>query len=414
MASSVWPRSRRRFARSETALVLDGNTKQALAIVRSLGARGVSVHVGAERGTGLALHSRYSTERFTYPSPKEDQGAFIEAVRAQAARMDAVPIVYACSDATVCTLYAYRADLEGVVELGLPSDDAFENAFDKAATYSEARVNGVPAITTYLRERSAEVEPLARELTFPVVLKPRRSVTWKDGVGIFGTASFITGPQELRERFIDHLNTTGDAPIIQPFVAGEEYGVEVLARDGAAADHHRVRSMSPTGGASVVKETLEDGELSRTLHDHARTLVGALSWTGPMMVEFKVDTDSRAPLLVEINGRWWGSLPLAIAAGVDFPQLHYTMMTGGTLPENVVRSRSGVTTRYFLGDVRHLLRVLFARDPMRGVRYPTRRKAFRDFFRSFRHTQSDVWSWRDPIPSIMQYIDIVAKLFIRS
>ena len=399
----------------QPALVLDGTTKQALAIVRSLGVAGVPVHVGAERGTAIALHSRYKKGAFTYPSPKEDQRAFIDAISMYAEEVDGRPIVYGCSDATVCTLFAYRDELASIVELGFPAADAFEQAFDKAATYSEARVHGVPAITTFLRERPEEVRQLAKQLDFPVVLKPRQSVTWHNGVGVFGTALFIETPEDLVTQFSTHLRTTGVAPIIQPFIAGEEYGVEVLARDGsvvALADHHRVRSLSPTGGASVVKETLEAGELATTLHEYARVLVESLSWTGPMMLEFKINTDTRTPLLVEINGRWWGSLPLAIAAGVDFPLLYHRMMCESVVPHEVVQSRPGVTTRYFLGDVRHLIRVLCARDPMRSVRYPTRRKAVRDFFRSFRDTQSDVWSWKDPFPSVMQYIDSVYRMMV--
>lgn len=398
----------------QPALVLDGNTKQALAIVRSLGMAGVPVYVGAERGTAMALHSRYRKGKFTYPSPKDDQRGFIDVLKEYVREIEGVPVVYGCSDATVCTLMAFRYELGDSFELGLPDGDSFDIAFDKAATYSEARVHGVPAIKTFLRERYVEVNQLGKEITFPAVMKPRQSVIWKDDIGVSGTASFVHTPKEMLEHFQEQVKETGMPPLIQPFIQGEEYGVEVLAKEGAivaAANHHRIRSLSPTGGASVVKETMEEGELSDKLYGYAAKLVSVLQWSGPMMLEFKVDNDTREPLLVEINGRWWGSLPLAIAAGVDFPLLNYTMVTEGVVPDEVVRSHSGVTTRYFLGDVWHLLRVLFARDPMRSELYPTRRKALKDFFRSFRGTKGDVWNWRDPLPAFMEYIDVIAKIW---
>ena len=37
------------------------------------------------------------------------------------------------------------------------------------------------------------------------------------------------------------------------------------------------------------------------------------------MFEFKEEPATRQWILIEVNGRFWGSLPLAIAAGVDFP-----------------------------------------------------------------------------------------------
>ena len=88
----------------ESALILDGNLKSALAVVRSLGARRINVSVGATRSTGMALHSRYATARFTYPSPYTHQDEFIEAVKAEAQRLGGKPVVYAMSDPTWVSL----------------------------------------------------------------------------------------------------------------------------------------------------------------------------------------------------------------------------------------------------------------------------------------------------------------------
>ena len=39
------------------------------------------------------------------------------------------------------------------------------------------------------------------------------------------------------------------------------------------------------------------------------------------MVEFKLDARDGVAKLMEINGRFWGSLQLAVDAGVDFPAI---------------------------------------------------------------------------------------------
>lgn len=395
------------------AIILDGELKSALTIVRSLGARHISLSVGAPRKTAMALHSRHAQHTFVYPSPYRDREAFVRAVKAEAVRLGGKPVVYTCSDATFLALYGARADLEAYMMLVYPEERSVEIAFDKAATYSLARVSGVPTITTHLLENRSEVERLSETLQYPAVVKTRRSVTWQpDGKGVFGSASFVGDKASLITTWEAVRARVGEAPLVQDLVVGEEYGVEMVARDGRALGivvHHRIRSLSPTGGASVLKETLGAGELKDTLMQHAVRLVEALSWTGPIMVEFKVDADTREPKLMEINGRFWGSLPLSVAAGVDMPYLYYLLATGEVLPEAPHTARDGVVSCHFLGDILHVCRVLFARDRMRPFLYPKRSAALRNFLTVSRGVHHDVWSWQDPLPALYEIIDMIQK-----
>lgn len=397
----------------QAAIVLDGHIKSALSAVRSLGMQRIPVYCGAARTSAMACHSKYATERFVYPSPIENQEGFVAAVRALALRIGGKPVIFSFSDATLLTLYQHKDELASCATLVFPSQQSMEIAFDKAATYSEAKISGIPTIETFLFENVGELSRLKNSVTFPMVIKPRRSLLWKDGKGVGGTASFVHSFSELEETFIAIKRRTGEAPLIQQYVEGEEYGVEMLCKDGEVlveAAHHRLRSMSPTGGASVLKETVGDSTLIDEMREHAYHLTRVLSWTGPIMVEFKVDSDTRTPKLMEINGRFWGSLPLAIAADINFPHLYYALATEKPLPATRSHARAGVVTRHFLGDVRHVMRVLFAREKMRSMIYPTRRQAIRDFFRVPKGTKGDVWRWLDPLPSFYEYIDVIAKL----
>ncbi len=396
------------------ALVVDGHLKSSLAIVRSLGRAGISVYVGAERSTGMALHSKYVKHRFVYPSPYTDQDGFVRYIKAEAIRMGNMPVVYAQSDATFLSLYLHRSDLCKYMTLVYPDEKSIEIAFDKGATYSLARISGVPTITTYLPETKDEIVLLGKTLQYPAVLKTRRSVTWRNGKGISGSASFIQTAAELQKSFLALKEKLGEAPLVQDCVYGEEYGVEMLAHHGkpyAMLTHHRLRSLSPTGGASVLKETLGAGDLRDTMEAHATFLAEKLAWEGPLMVEFKIDSDTRTPLLMEMNGRFWGSLPLATASGLDIPYLFYRAVAEGDIPQEVGRGRDGVTSNHFFGGVMHLLRVLFVHDPMRAKLYPKRLTALRDFLVLPKHTHSDVWSFRDPKPAFFEVIDILNKLW---
>jgi predicted ATP-grasp superfamily ATP-dependent carboligase len=395
------------------AIILDGELKSALSAVRSLGSKNIQVSVGAMRDTAMSLHSRFAQHRFLYPSPYADERGFITAVEREADRLGGKPVVFAMSDVTHLSLYRHRKQLKDRITLVFPEDDSMEIAFNKAATFSFARVHGIPAITTYLPENREDIGRLSASFEFPLVVKPRRSVTWKNGASTFGSAVFIHSLHDLYTVFETLKTKLGEPPLIQPFIKGEEYGVEMLAHKGriyARVAHHRLRSLSPTGGASVLKETLQDGELKRTLEEHAHTLVEALAWTGPLMVEFKVEEGSKQPYLMEINGRWWGSLPLSVSSGVDMPYLFFKA-THGDASADIVTGREGVVTRHFWGDALHLLKVFFKHDLMRKLLYPQRSKAFRDFFSSPRGTKGDVWSLNDPKPAMMECIDIVARYY---
>ena len=233
---------------------------------------------------------------------------------------------------------------------------------------------------------------------------------WNEGVGIFGTARIVVNSAELEREFENIIQQTGEAPLIQPLIQGDEYGVEMIADSGrvyARAVHRRIRSMSPRGGASVVKETVSENELTTRMCWHAVALVEKLSWSGPIMVEFKVDKTINKPLLLAINGRFWGSLPLAIAAGVDMPFLWHQRVRGISEDSEIIISRAGVRTFHFLGEVRWLLQVLFARDTLRSLLYPSRISALIAFLTPSLGAKSDTFRLSDLKPGIMEYIDVV-------
>src|SRR6185437_2235374 len=128
----------------------------------------------------------------------------------------------------------------------------------------------------------------------------------------------------------------------------------VLVWDGkivAQFAHRRIREKPPAGGISVYRESVAvDEELLRM----SLALLAEFEWRGVAMVEYKVDESTGQPYLMEINGRFWGSLQLAIDSGVDFPILLMAAATGQEV-EPVSRFRTGVRSRWFWGDVDHLL-----------------------------------------------------------
>ena len=98
--------------------------------------------------------------------------------------------------------------------------------------------------------------------------------------------------------------------------------------------------------------------------EYTTSLINKVGWQGAMMAEFKV-TETGKPYLIEVNGRFWGSLQLAISSGVDFPKLLYQRSREGGTPPNS-GYETGVKSRWLLGDLDSLY--LYLRSPDYSVR----------------------------------------------
>jgi len=393
-----------------SAIVLDGHLKSALCTVRSLGRKGIPIAAGAVRTTAMALHSRFVTERFMYTSPEVHKEKFVAEIIAEAKKIflehGEKPVVYCFSDATCLSLSEARDRIGEYAILPLPSFASIETASDKKATYELAARLLVPTILTYAEEDFDDV-------TYPAVVKNRHSIVWEGERSHLGSAFFVFSKEELFARYEKVTKETGEAPLVQKCILGEEYGIEMLCNEGEVLQqfaHKRIRSLSPRGGAAVVKETAEETEEVLLMRKYAHSLAQELLWTGPIMVEFKIDTQNGQVLLMEINGRFWGSLPLAVKAGVDFPLAYYDLALG----EAVQPTQSflvHVRTRHFLGDVKWILRVMFAKDNMRKFLYPSFFRASWEFKTELFRSKSDIFDARDLCPSLFEYVDILNKIW---
>ncbi|MCK5027253.1 MAG: ATP-grasp domain-containing protein [Candidatus Pacebacteria bacterium] len=391
-------------------IILDGHLKSALAGVRSLGQKGIRVICAAERSTAMSLHSIYCSQRFIYPSPIKDKQKFVHSIIDLARNLGDKPLIYTFSDETFLPIAEHREKLEKYATIILPSDESIDIAFNKKKTLALAKKLEIPYVDSYGVHDLAEANNVAEKLTYPAVVKQPSSCMWKEGKGERGTAVYVFSKKELLENVSKIFEKTGEWPIIQEFIQGAEYGIEMLCSYGepyALHAHKRIRSLKPSGGAAVVKETIFDTEIVQMMEKYAHVLMKELKWEGPVMVEFKMNDTKKQVQLMEINGRFWGSLPLAVFAGVDFPYLYYNQARGEIL-QGEVRCRENVVSRHFLGDIHHLLSVLFDETSMRALVYPRRLDALKEFFTPSCR-KYDVFSYDDIKPFFMEIFDMIKR-----
>jgi predicted ATP-grasp superfamily ATP-dependent carboligase len=390
-------------------LVTDSSRSAAIAIIRSLGRRGLHVTAADSDGRSPGFYSRYAAARLRYPSPRSDPQGTIETLL-RAAKRDRVDLVVPVSDELAFLLSEHRDRFDGVSELALPSRDAYETSRDKLATLELARAERVPAPRTALVSSLAEARRAAAELGWPLVVKPASTSARRGRTLEHYEVSYAEDLAALRVAIA--ALEGGVQVLLQEYCAGEGHGVELLLHRGrplAAFQHRRLHEVPITGGASAFRESVP---LDPTLYGHATRLLGALDWTGLAMVEFRVSQDG--PRLMEINGRVWGSLPLAVKSGIDFPARMAELYLEGA-PTN----GAGPDTSYEIGvRSRNLdLEILWIASTLRGrqgprlVAVPSRGAALEAVLRlPYPKDGFDVFARDDPRLSLAEIARIAAKL----
>ncbi|HEY8105395.1 MAG TPA: ATP-grasp domain-containing protein, partial [Gemmatimonadales bacterium] len=337
---------------SVEVLVTDGEQRASLAVVRSLGHAGYRPFVCSVSGRSLAGSSRFAVGETAVPDPLREPVRFADAVLDLARKRNA-RLLLPATDAALLALLPLR---ERFAELKLPFVDAaqFRRISDKALLMATAPEVGIAVPRQCPAPDRQAAEAAARGgLAYPLVLKPARSVGESAGRRVKLGVRHVLNPGGLATA-LDALPDAAYPLLLQERIVGPGVGVFLLVWNGelkAAFSHRRIREKPPSGGVSVYRESIP---LDPELLARSRALLDRFGWQGVAMIEYKLNEATGTPYLMEINGRFWGSLQLAVDAGVDFPALLARLALGDD-PEPVMSYRTGVRSRWWLGDVDHLI-----------------------------------------------------------
>lgn len=334
-------------------LVTDGNERAALAVTRALGRQGVQVVVGAQSERSLSGSSRFCQQRIIYPSPYQEPDGFI-ACLLEAVQKHRVDALFPISDIAMHVLGPVKPRFEPETRIPTSGPEVFQEISDKYRLMRQAVKEGV-SIPDTVFVPDGRLDALSDQLNeFPVVVKPGCSLVKENGRWTKTSVCYANSWEDLR-RLYRERSYLRQPSLIQRRVVGEGRGLFVLMQEGMPLGmfaHRRIRERPPSGGVSVLRESIA---LPKDMVEATLKLLQRVKWHGVAMVEFKVDAPSNRPLLMEINGRFWGSLQLALDAGVNFPFLLLNMAMGRAeaVPENSYRV--GVKSRWLLGDLDQLI-----------------------------------------------------------
>ncbi|HKF21392.1 MAG TPA: ATP-grasp domain-containing protein [Candidatus Angelobacter sp.] len=305
-------------------LVLDGHSRAAIETAQSLGRAALEVDVAAESLACVVMRSRYPEKKLLQPQPLPPAG-----LQQWLRDLDGERKYELIVPATETSLLALRFLDESDPlrrKAVLPGNEALDTALDKLKTWHLARQLGVSVPETVLLSREKPSTPPAR---YPIVIKPVRSKIAVDGQ-LQTVAAEVIRDHDAYTRHIEQWLPYSDL-LWQEFIFGQGVGAEFLFDRGNKVwhfVHERVHEVPLSGGASSYRRSVPP--MPELLAD-AERILSALHWHGVAMVEFRVDAAGQH-WLIEINPRLWGSLALAIDAGVDFPLGLWLLATGRDVP----------------------------------------------------------------------------------
>jgi predicted ATP-grasp superfamily ATP-dependent carboligase len=394
-------------------LILDGNQNQAVASVRSLAKAGHEVLVGESSAWSKAGWSRSCRATFRYPDPQVDGSGFVARISEMAGQQSGT-LVLPMTEASTLPLSAQRDQLSRVgAKVVLPSHDDVLRAFNKEETVQLAASLGIVVPKTTVLSNAEQAREAAVATKFPVVLKPRSSVEAQPGgtMRTTGRPRYARNAEELHALYLE-MSRTCSRILLQEFVDGKGTGYFALMHHGelrAEFAHRRIRDVHPTGSGSALRISVEPDPQIRSA---SLAMLQALRWHGVAMVEFR-QVPGSAPVFMEVNGRFWNSLPLACYAGADFPALLARMAETGDV-EKQTSFRTGVSCRWLLGDFRHLVEVWRGAPAGYPNPYPGRLSTLMAVMMPVPGTFHDNFQWADPLPELGDWLNFLGRVLQRA
>lgn len=327
-------------------LLLGANERACFSVARNLKKHGVVVDVAGWENNPVR-YSRFISRFHVLPNLFAGINIFFEAF-VELVSKEKYSLVIPVNDAAVEFMFHYRQELEKITALcGINEEGVIKYAQNKYELIRLCRQTGIAAPDTILINSLEEFEQQKNKLVYPLVAKP---VTSKKIVGnrMFGYtvrrfSDLLPLEDFIRERIFS-------VPVmLQQVVEGYGMGFNFISKNGkliAWYMHERINEPAGGGESSYRRTLIED---KYHIVELSEKLVNEAGWTGVGMIEYKISNGKA--YIMELNGRFWGSIELGIFAGLDIPwwQVLYNFQQQ-VLPDKIVTTNKVVYARNLRND----------------------------------------------------------------
>lgn len=388
-------------------LVLGADSPIGLTVVRELGARGVPVIAHGRSDRALGRFSRFADSFMLETRPLVDW-------LPEYASGQGLGAIMAVSEGHLLEL----ADLHGqfgACRVLTPDAERLEAVLDKAKTFAVAKQLGISVPDNWQPAANEDHAARAAALTYPVAIKwadPNAVQTALDGAGVMLEKVEYAADAAKLTAILSRYDPVGRYPLVQTYCPRYGLGQMLHMANGKATlrfQHRRLREFPPSGGVSSFCASVPLEQHAAQM-ERSEALLAALGWEGPAMVEYRFDPETGTYWLMEVNGRFWGSIPLAWHCGAHFAWETYRC---GVLNERGPGEAASKQrrARYVTPDAKRTVLVLRDRTLPLGKRFAALGRSCLDFLDP--RVRYYVWSLPDPGPFFGDMAGIVRRLWRR-
>lgn len=310
-------------------LITYGRSLMAVTAAQSLGRRGVEV-IGLDDVDFTALSfSKWVDKTLVHKRAALDPYLYIndlERIVLEQRPEDDRPYVLMpmFNDAKLIAQHADR--FAPHIKVTAPPAAAIGTVDPKDTLARTARRIGLSTPLSFACDTVRDLNDALAEMTFPCLVKPADAVGGRGIVKAENAEAARSAWWTIRQHY-------PGAPVLQAMAPGDDYCYCVLVIDGDLVTDMAYRNTvnyPADFGAGVVRETVEH----RRFRDAAAPLLALAGWTGVAEIDFMwTGRPDDAPLLIEVNPRFWANLDHSVGSGIDFPWLLYEATVTGRVAE---------------------------------------------------------------------------------
>jgi predicted ATP-grasp superfamily ATP-dependent carboligase len=252
-------------------------------------------------------------------SPNKDEEAFIHQLERMIQDMK-IDVLLATGTENTLLLAKHKERLLKLCKVPVENFEKMESIHDKYQAMKLCESIGVPIPETILIEGEQHISDIKEGLRYPMVFKARLGAS-NEGVTV------VQNSIELELAFSDYhhqfssksaFSEGWEKPILQEYIPGELHDVTSYSEDGkplALLSQKRLMTSPLWGGSGIVNVTTNDERIKA----YAAQIIESVSWDGILEFDFKIDSRSGEPRLIEMNPKIWGTTWLTISAGYLMP-----------------------------------------------------------------------------------------------
>lgn len=378
------------------SILVLGNYRQTLTVIRSLAHEGYSVIIGQEEeNRSMVEHSRHISSFWPHPNIINQEKIFITQLKDFLRKKADVIAVFPVHEREISCLLRYYDSIKDLTNIVMPEPRILMICLSKKKTYEVALATGVPLPSTEIATDLSDIRRAASLVGFPFVVKPDSPLR-----PFPGKAVIIRSAEEI-EQVLPEWPKGNDFLIVQSYSIGFRHNCYFKAVHGdlvAYYEHKIVRTDNPDNtGLGVENITIRP---TPELFKYTSALLREMDYTGIGCAQYIIDPDTRSVILLELNPRLGANCAAPYRFGVDLPLFAVECATNPISQKlgKPLDYPEGMLSYWMSRDIEVLYSDILEGNIKRGSIWKRAVQIVRCTLSADCHI---TWSWSDPLPTTL-------------